>query len=184
ESVSATQRHITVAVETREVEGDDESGAGAASLPVKLLVGERLVAELRTSGGRAGYELEVAALGAPGAAPVVTARFDGDELHNPAQAQRTVRVTTPTSLTLAGGGELADRGTADFAGELTDASGPIAGASVSLHAGAAGAGDDGARPIAAATTDERGRFTARVHGGILPPGAWFVEARFRPPVSW
>jgi len=195
DGVSAAQRHVTIIVEAHDPEGDAEapldftSAADAraehpADLPITLLVGERVVARLRTAHGRVEHELEVAALGRPGAAPVVTARFDGDPLRNPAQAQRTVRVTTPTTLTLAGGGELGWKSALDFTGELGDASGPVAGATVSLWAGAAGAGDDEVRQIAAATTDERGRFTAHVRGGSLQPGAWFVEARFRPPVSW
>jgi hypothetical protein len=85
---------------------------------------------------------------------------------------------------LVGGGELAWKGTLELSGELADASGPVAGAAVSLWASGAGAGDDDARAFSTATTDARGRFVAAARGGSLAPGHWFVEARYRPPVSW
>jgi Carboxypeptidase regulatory-like domain len=189
EVVSVAERRVTVVVEARDPEGDVPLGVSvpaesAVELPVVLLLDKRTIAHLHTRGGRAEHALDVATLGRPGDARTLTARFAGDELRNPVEVSRALRIGTPTMLTAAAAGaELPWKGSLAFTGELTDASGPVAGASVALYASGP-SGDDAGREVATALTDAAGRFTAELPGGRLRPGAWFVEARFQPNVSW
>lgn len=187
---SVAARHVTISVEASDPEGELGNSVGAsltpsthpAELPITVLVDGEKAAELRTEGGRAELELEVAGLGRPGARATVQARFDGDAERNPALATRVVRVTTPTTLTLrAAASELAWDGKLAVSGTLRDASGPIASAAVSLVL--EGAHDDGA-PVAAALTDGAGRFHGEIPGGSAKPGIRFLEARFHPNQSF
>src|SRR5262249_14258329 len=147
---------------------------GDADVPLTLLIDGRRVARLRSSGGRAEHALDVATLGRPGDSLTVTAIFDGDQLRNPAQASRRVRLATPTTLALAASPtDLEWRGTLELSGQLNDLAGPIAGASISIAA--TGTGRE--REVASALTDGAGRFQVALAGGVLAPGGWFVEAR-------
>jgi hypothetical protein len=188
DQVSVADSGLTAIVEASDPEDDLDAPLGAtvaapgarpAELEVKLSVGGRVLATLVTHGGRAEHTFVPAQLGKPGDKLTLTARFGGDPQRNPAEASRTVRLTTPTTLTLAGGASLPWRGSLELTGILADASGPVAGERVTVAT-------TGADPIeiASGTTGANGRFTIALKGGTLPPGPHFIEARYAPQVSF
>jgi hypothetical protein len=182
EKVSAADAAVTVTVDALDPE-DELSSARPAEIHVRLLVDGKPVTQLFLRGGTAEHALPVGKLGKPGARPTLRVRFDGDAQRNPADAERSLLVTTPTQLTLAGAGsQLPWRGSLRFDGALVDSAGPVAGETVILRP--ASSGDSEAEPLASAVTDEQGRFALELRGGVLPPGATFVEARYAPRVSW
>jgi len=187
--ISVRELQLFVTVEAEDPEGDVDAGLGlsvpepgparAVELPVTLELDGKAIARLRTRGGRVEHSIDVAQLGAPGAQPMLTVRYYGDELRNAAQASRTVRVTTPTFLTLRSSStELPWKGSVDLEGELSDSGGPVASGRVSLTV------PDSGQELASVLTDESGHFRARLEGGVLRPGTRFVEARHQPVVSF
>ncbi|HUS63001.1 MAG TPA: carboxypeptidase-like regulatory domain-containing protein [Kofleriaceae bacterium] len=180
ETVSVSDLHLAVTLETEEP-GSDLSVAGPIDLPVRLSVNGKPLEVVLTAGGRATYDrIEVHALGNPGEVATITARFPGDAQTNAAEDSRPVRVTTPTTLTLAAGGtELPFRGALPLSGQLDDARGPVAGASVGLYLLG-----PSARLLKTVTTDEKGKYRAQLDGGSVPVGSGFLEARLMPTVSW
>ena len=124
----------------------------------------------------------MALLGTQGTIATVTARFEGDAQRNAAQASRTIKVTTPTRITLtASAAELAWKGSVELSGELTDGSGPVGGAQISIVA--LGANDE-ARALTTGVTDAAGRFSISFAGGSERPGTLFLEARHHPTASF
>jgi hypothetical protein len=190
--ISVREPQLYVTVEAEDPEGDIDAGLGlsvpepgparAVELPVTLELDGKAVARLRTRGGRVEHTIEVAKLGAPGALATLTVRYFGDELRNAAQASRTVRVTTPTYLTLrTSSTELPWKGAIDLEGELSDGTGPVASGRVTLVVPA----EDGpGQELASVLTNEGGHFATRLEGGVLRPGTRFVEARHQPVVSF
>jgi hypothetical protein len=177
DEASVAQTALHVEIDTVDP-GDDDAASSTAplqpiELPVGVFVGAEHVTDTVTHGGHAAIELPPSAMGRPGATVVVTVRFDGDALRNPAEASHRVRLTTPTQLTLsASSTELPSRGSVDLTGELTDWAGPVGGASIELAAAPDG------RVLAGTTTDGKGRFRVALEGGHEKPGTLFVEARF------
>jgi hypothetical protein len=182
--VSAAQETLAVEITASQAPEDDDLDVSAARLepielgPITVAVDGRTVAR-ETCDGRLRLELPVAKLGAPGRGVELSARFEGDELRNPAEAVRSVRVTGPTRLTLtASSGELPSSGRVELSGQLTaplpqGTPAPIADAPVEIFTIEAEP-----RPIAAVRTDQGGRFRVTLEGGREPPGTLFLEARF------
>jgi hypothetical protein len=172
---SVGERQLPIAVEAREYEGDVDVPLGLSTpvegpnagqlvpLPVVITIDGEPVARVRTGPGPLALTREVLPRQA-GKRLQVAARFDGDDLRNPAQISRTVQLTTPTKLTMdASARELPWSGELLLAGELTDALGPVAAVPIAIVAN----GDE-ARPLATTTTDALGRYRARLVGGRAP----------------
>jgi Carboxypeptidase regulatory-like domain len=184
ETVSNRSDLLEVIVEARELP-DDLAVPHESALPpvpvvlaVSLSAGDRVVARGSTAGGRLELELPVHELGAAGERVTLTARSEPSELRNAAEVSRTVRITTPTRVTLE-----ADRASADagavltLSGELSSDSGPVAGGLVELVATALMPPGKPKR-IALAQSGPDGRFRASVRAGELGFGRMAVEAHF------
>ncbi len=176
ENISSREEKLDAVVEIREP--DEETNGAASELPIVVLVDGRVMARGATRAGRLDFELPVHELGKPGARVTLSARFDGDALRNPAQASRTIRVTTPTTLTLTSTGESAsvDEEVA-FSGRLSDDAGPIPAAIIELSRRTLS--PIGApHTVATVLTDVDGRYRAQVRASDLGSGRVAIEARF------
>jgi hypothetical protein len=102
----------------------------------------------------------------------LTARFDGDPLRNPAQAEQSLLLMSPTTLTLAADPE---RASADeditFSGRLADTAGPVPEAVVDVELGR--------QVVGSGITERDGRYAVKVRGADLGMGRLSVGARFR-----
>ena len=128
-----------------------------AEVRVRVGDGTELVGRTGDS-GRATFLIRAGLLGAAGAY-AVQARFLGDPLHAPADAEATLQVLLPSRVTLrvAREGDV-QTGRYRFSGRLADADGPIAGATVTLLL---------ARPAAAAPTTVQAVATTHADGIFL-----------------
>jgi hypothetical protein len=189
ERASAADPRLRVTIAARDPEGDLDAPLGVSTpadelhpldLPIALSLDGKHVASLATVSGRVEYDLPMIHLGPPGSTRTLTVRFAGDSLHDAAQASRTVLITTPTTVTLEPEkSELPWSGSVTLGGRLSDASGPIAGAPVTLWLNGAGE-----RELARASTRGDGTFKLILRGGSAPVGTAFVEARYTPSQSW
>lgn len=186
--LSVTAERLEVTVESQDPEEDlnvpatpmPDAPLAPIELPVTLELAGR-TERLITHGGRASVGVPVAELGPPGTELTLRARFAGDAQRNPAETTATVRLTTPTTLALEAAAAVVEApDTIAFSGRLSEVTRPAAGATVALWR----TGDPGERPVASAVTDEAGRFRVAVRGEALGVGRGFVEARYRPEVSW
>ncbi|TNF23778.1 MAG: hypothetical protein EP329_26540 [Deltaproteobacteria bacterium] len=106
---------------------------------VRVRVGDGTELVGRTgSAGRSTFLIRAGLLGSPGRYDV-HARFLGDHLYSPADAEATLRVLLPARVTLRVGREGdVHTGRYRFSGRLADADGPLAGATVAILATPAG----------------------------------------------
>jgi hypothetical protein len=187
-TLSVVEPELRLVVEARDPEGDLDAPLGVSSarhdegvrveLPVVVTVDGRPLQRGRTVKGRFEAPLATHELGQAGSTVTVTARFDGDELRNPAQATRAVRLTTPTLLTLiASSLALGPSDDLELSGTVRDASGPIGGATVEIEA-------DGERVVERALSGADGSFRATVRGRTLGQGRVAVRAAYHPSQSW
>jgi len=155
--------------------------------PVSLFVGGARVGEValdHTGHGESTVTLPAVAL-REGEAIAIEARYPGDSMRAPAEGRVELRVTATTRLQLElSTEELPRDGRVTATALLLDERGAVAGEPVILVEGSAtGELDDGAAPLAVATTGRDGRARLELSGRRLALGAHFVEARYQPTTS-
>lgn len=148
------------------------------SIPLELGVegGPGLGVQTTDANGRRTVSLPAERLGGPGPVTIV-ARFAGDAELNPARARREALVVSAVTVTLS-----AERSAVEpeeelaLTGRVTDARGPVTGATVGLEAMG--------RHVASVLTEERGSFRFELRARDFPPGPLDLVARFTPTAIW
>lgn len=153
------------------------SGERPISVPILLYAGKRLLARLQTrSDGPLRIALATSSLGRPGPL-VLTFRFTGNSQLNPSTLQFETVLVSPVRLTL---GTRRSRVPADtrivVRGTVSDALGPVRGATVALQAMG--------RHAASVLSSAEGHFRFELPARNYPPGALDLRAEFTPAVMW
>ncbi|MCC6746577.1 MAG: carboxypeptidase regulatory-like domain-containing protein [Deltaproteobacteria bacterium] len=151
--------------------------ARPAAVPIRLLVGGKPAADLRTDAtGLARARLATAQLGAPGPL-TLSARFSGDGSTNAAEAKVEVVLVSPVTVTLrADRHELQADEELELVGEVRDLLGPVATTAVGLEAMG--------RHVTSALTEADGRFALRLSASAFAPGPLDLVATATPAVVW
>ena len=173
--IAAHARSMHVVVEAHESDGVGPPRAYEGD--AWLAIAGRARSSLRLEDGRAESD-ELGPFGRAGQRVAVTASIAADRERNGASGEKSVLLTTPSSVTFAvDGNRVAPGGSLSVFGLVRDDDGPVAGAVVVL-------GIENGADLESFTTDPSGHYRGRLRGRDLPAGTAFVEARFRPQEDW